>query len=95
MRYSWVDSQLTSTRRYLRARKFDVAGAYGQFTDTEKWYKENRIEELYDHFDVDFYERARLMVRYIIVMMLNELTDCSILNGPVTAIAEAFPSTSM
>eukprot|EP01099_Mayorella_cantabrigiensis_P006075 TRINITY_DN5022_c0_g1_i1.p1 TRINITY_DN5022_c0_g1~~TRINITY_DN5022_c0_g1_i1.p1 ORF type:complete len:517 (-),score=63.76 TRINITY_DN5022_c0_g1_i1:3-1553(-) len=47
--------------RYLRARKFDVAGAIGQFTDTEKWMKEQRIVELYDHFDVEVYERARLM----------------------------------
>lgn len=49
-------------RRYLRARKFDIPGAIGQFTDTEKWMKEQRVVELYDHFDVDFYERARLMV---------------------------------
>ena len=54
---------LTWTRRYLRARKFDIEGAYGQFTDTEKWMKEQHIEELYEHFDVDIYERARLMVR--------------------------------
>ncbi|KAK5945478.1 hypothetical protein PMZ80_002683 [Knufia obscura] len=47
--------------RYLRARKFDVQGAYGQFTDTEKWLKEQHVEELYEHFDVDFFERARLM----------------------------------
>ena len=54
---------LTWPRRYLRARKFDIEGAYGQFTDTEKWMKEQHIEELYEHFDVDIYERARLMVR--------------------------------
>lgn len=52
----------TLIRRYLRARKFDVDGAYGQFTDTEKWMKEQQVEDLYEHFDVDFYERARLMV---------------------------------
>ncbi|EXJ80581.1 hypothetical protein A1O1_08727 [Capronia coronata CBS 617.96] len=47
--------------RYLRARKFDVNGAFGQFTDTEKWLKEQRVEELYAHFDVEAYEKARLM----------------------------------
>ncbi|KIV91409.1 hypothetical protein PV10_05952 [Exophiala mesophila] len=47
--------------RYLRARKFDVQGAIGQFTDTEKWMKEQHVVELYDHFDVDIYEKARLM----------------------------------
>jgi S-adenosylmethionine:diacylglycerol 3-amino-3-carboxypropyl transferase len=50
--------------RYLRARKFDVAGAIGQFSDTEKWMKEQQVEELYDHFDVETYEKARLMVRH-------------------------------
>ncbi|KIV85309.1 hypothetical protein PV11_01015 [Exophiala sideris] len=47
--------------RYLRARKFDISGAIGQFTDHEKWLKEERVEELYDHFDVEAYEKARLM----------------------------------
>ncbi|KAL2417264.1 hypothetical protein ABEF91_005106 [Exophiala dermatitidis] len=47
--------------RYLRARKFDVNGAIGQFTDHEKWLKEQRVEELYDHFDVEAYEKARLV----------------------------------
>lgn len=61
-----VPASLTASpayRRYLRARKFDINGAIGQFTDTEKWLKEQRVVELYDHFDVEFYERARLMVR--------------------------------
>ncbi|KAK5199284.1 hypothetical protein LTR96_003345 [Exophiala xenobiotica] len=47
--------------RYLRARKFDINGAIGQFTDTEKWLKTERVDELYNHFDVETYERARLM----------------------------------
>ncbi|KIW17163.1 hypothetical protein PV08_04354 [Exophiala spinifera] len=47
--------------RYLRARKFDVKGAIGQFTDTEKWLKDQRVDELYNHFDVETYEKARLM----------------------------------
>ncbi|KIX10151.1 uncharacterized protein Z518_01232 [Rhinocladiella mackenziei CBS 650.93] len=47
--------------RYLRARKFDINGAIGQFTDTEKWLKDQQVEELYDHFDVEAYEKARLV----------------------------------
>ncbi|OAP56695.1 hypothetical protein AYL99_08807 [Fonsecaea erecta] len=47
--------------RYLRARKFDVQGAIGQFTETEAWLKEQRVEELYDNFDIEAYEKARLM----------------------------------
>jgi hypothetical protein len=39
-----------------------VQGAIGQFTDTEKWLKEQKVEELYDNFDVDIYERSRLVV---------------------------------
>lgn len=54
---------LTCCSRYLRARKFDVQGAYGQFTDTEKWLKEQHVEELYDDFDVEYYEQARRMVK--------------------------------
>jgi CRAL/TRIO, N-terminal domain len=53
---------LTLPRRYLRARKFDVNGAIGQFSDTEHWLKEQRVEELYEHYDVEIYERARKMV---------------------------------
>jgi hypothetical protein len=86
-------------RRYLRARKFDIAGAIGQFTDTEKWMKEQRVVELYDHFDVDFYERARLMVSAPSNSMAsrpNKLTISiySTLSGPATAINEESPSTS-
>jgi ribosomal protein L20A (L18A) len=47
----------------LRARKFDVEGAWGQFKDTEDWRKENAIEALYANIGVDSYEAARRMVR--------------------------------
>ena len=59
---SWVQDYADRSSRYLRARKFDVDGAYGQFTDTEKWLKEQRVEELYENFDVEHYEQARRMV---------------------------------
>lgn len=83
-------------RRYLRARKFDVEGAVGQFTDTEKWLKEQRVEELYEHFDVDFYERARTMVyKTTLIKFEYTLTLHSIPNGPATEISAAFLSMSM
>ncbi|GLI75049.1 hypothetical protein PoHVEF18_003300 [Penicillium ochrochloron] len=47
--------------RFLRARKFDVEGAWGQFRDTEDWRKENAIEALYANIGVDSYEAARRM----------------------------------
>ncbi|KAL4797522.1 CRAL-TRIO domain-containing protein [Aspergillus venezuelensis] len=47
--------------RFLRARRFDVPGAWGQFKDTEDWRKENAIESLYANIDVDSYEAARRM----------------------------------
>ncbi|KAA8647032.1 hypothetical protein EYZ11_005286 [Aspergillus tanneri] len=47
--------------RYLRARKFDLNGAWGQFKDTEEWRHENAIESLYENIDVDSYEAARRM----------------------------------
>lgn len=50
-------------RRFLRARKFDVNAAWGQFKDTEDWRKDNAIEKLYENIDIDSYESARRMVR--------------------------------
>jgi hypothetical protein len=50
------------SRRFLRARKFDVNGAWGQFKDTEDWRRDNAIEELYENIDVDSYDAARRMV---------------------------------
>ncbi|KAJ5851535.1 uncharacterized protein N7529_010920 [Penicillium soppii] len=47
--------------RFLRARKFDVEGAWTQFKDTEDWRKDNAIEALYENIGVDSYEAARRM----------------------------------
>ncbi|KAF9891219.1 hypothetical protein FE257_004783 [Aspergillus nanangensis] len=47
--------------RFLRARKFEIDGAWGQFKDTEDWRKENAIEELYENIEVDSYDAARRM----------------------------------
>ncbi|KAJ5586266.1 hypothetical protein N7450_006053 [Penicillium hetheringtonii] len=47
--------------RFLRARRFDVEGAWGQFKDTEDWRKDNSIKELYENIGVDSYEAARRM----------------------------------
>ncbi|KAJ5223644.1 hypothetical protein N7468_008186 [Penicillium chermesinum] len=47
--------------RFLRARRFDVEGAWGQFKDTEDWRKENKIESLYANIGIDSYEAARRM----------------------------------
>ena len=70
-------------------------GAYGQFTDTEKWMKEQHVEELYEHFDVDLYEKARTMVSHLATFVKHRLTTASIRNGQVTATREAYPFTSM
>jgi hypothetical protein len=51
------------TRRFLRARRFDVEGAWTQFKDTEDWRKDNAIDALYENIGVDSYEAARRMVR--------------------------------
>lgn len=47
--------------RFLRARKFDVNAAWGQFKDTEDWRRDNAIEKLYENIDIDSYESARRM----------------------------------
>ncbi|KAJ7235158.1 CRAL-TRIO domain-containing protein [Mycena haematopus] len=45
--------------RFLRARKFEVNGALKQLKDTELWRETNKLDELYDGFDVDAFEEAR------------------------------------
>lgn len=45
--------------RFLRARKFVLADAYGQFSSTEKWRKANEIDVLYDTIDIEAYEHAK------------------------------------
>ncbi|PCH03903.1 Hypothetical protein PENO1_030090 [Penicillium occitanis (nom. inval.)] len=47
--------------RFLRARKFDVQGAYKQFSETEDWRKENKIDDLYENIRLESYERTRQM----------------------------------
>ncbi len=50
-------------RRFLRARKWSVQDAYGQFKDTEEWRQANQLEVLYDTVDVEAYEQTRGLVR--------------------------------
>ncbi|KAK4125828.1 CRAL/TRIO domain-containing protein [Parathielavia appendiculata] len=45
--------------RFLRARRWIVKDAYGQFKDTEEWRQANQLEVLYDTIDVDAYEQTR------------------------------------
>ncbi|GAA5889158.1 hypothetical protein JCM16303_006410, partial [Sporobolomyces ruberrimus] len=44
--------------RFLRARKFDLEGAYQQFTSAETWRKENHVDELYDSFSLQEFDQA-------------------------------------
>lgn len=59
-----------SNRRYLRARKFVPDDALKQFKETEDWRKSTHIDELYDNIDLQEYEDARKLVRYL--LPLNE-----------------------
>jgi hypothetical protein len=54
-------SGLTS-RRFLRARRFQLDPAFDQFNGTEKWRRENRLSELYETIDVEAYEETRKLV---------------------------------
>ncbi|KAF3929925.1 Patellin-3 [Arthrobotrys entomopaga] len=49
----------TTLLRFLRARKFDVPSAVIQFSDTETWRQDTKIETLYDTIDIEEYEQAR------------------------------------
>ncbi|KPV72429.1 uncharacterized protein RHOBADRAFT_55895 [Rhodotorula graminis WP1] len=45
--------------RFLRARSFDVPGAFKQFTTAEDWRRNEHVDQLYDEFDVDEFQLAR------------------------------------
>ncbi|KAH7182540.1 CRAL-TRIO domain-containing protein [Fusarium flagelliforme] len=45
--------------RYLRARRWDVEGAYTQFKETEDWRKANDLDTLYDTIDLSAYDFSR------------------------------------
>lgn len=91
------------SRRFLRARRFDVNGALGQFQATEDWRRDNEINKLYENFDVDSYEEARKVVSYYRCVFLLGPAEAdiymwhwvnSIRNGPDDEIAEAYRSMS-
>lgn len=70
--WDWADGWVSS--RFLRARRFDVNGAWGQFKDTEDWRKDNAIEDLYENIDVEAYDAARRMVCYFVCLGYARLT---------------------
>ncbi|GAA5889097.1 hypothetical protein JCM8208_007769 [Rhodotorula glutinis] len=45
--------------RFLRARSFDVQGAFHQFTTAEDWRRAEHVDALYDDFDVAEFQLAR------------------------------------
>ncbi|KAL6697221.1 CRAL-TRIO domain-containing protein [Trichoderma pleuroticola] len=45
--------------RYLRARRWIVEDAYGQFKDTEEWRAANNIDTLYRTIELEAYEQSR------------------------------------
>ncbi|KAK0757397.1 hypothetical protein N5P37_010120 [Trichoderma harzianum] len=45
--------------RYLRARRWVVEDAFGQFKDTEEWRAANNIDTLYRTIELDAYEQSR------------------------------------
>ncbi|GAA5985008.1 hypothetical protein JCM11641_000817 [Rhodosporidiobolus odoratus] len=45
--------------RFLRARKFDVQGAFDQFTSAADWRRTQNIDQLYDTFSLTEFEQAR------------------------------------
>ncbi|SDA01320.1 BZ3500_MvSof-1268-A1-R1_Chr10-1g02579 [Microbotryum saponariae] len=47
--------------RFLRARKFQVDGAYDQFVASENWRKDDKVNELYENFDVDEFVASQLV----------------------------------
>lgn len=50
-------------RRFLRARKFDVEGAYAQFREASELRRANDVVSAYDGIEVEEFEEARKLVR--------------------------------
>ena len=53
---TWTDPSTSlhfQFRRFLRARKFNVADALQQYTLTEDWRREKNVTELYDDFALE------------------------------------------
>lgn len=48
--------------RFLRARKFDLEGAYKQYKDTEDWRRDVDIDGVYSWIDQGEYEDTRRLV---------------------------------
>ncbi|SDA01318.1 BZ3500_MvSof-1268-A1-R1_Chr10-1g02578 [Microbotryum saponariae] len=47
--------------RFLRARKFQIDGAYDQFVASEKWRKSDKVDDLYRNFNVDEFRIGQLV----------------------------------
>ncbi|KAI3391947.1 hypothetical protein diail_6593 [Diaporthe ilicicola] len=47
--------------RFLRARKWAIPDAYGQFKDTEAWRNAIQLDVLYETIDVEAYEQSRAL----------------------------------
>lgn len=45
--------------RFLRARKFDLESAWDQFTAAERWRRSNKVDDVYDEFDLGEFELAQ------------------------------------
>lgn len=56
--------------RFLRARRFVVADAYKQFSETEDWRKVNHLDQLYETIDLEHYEETRRLVCYSAILQL-------------------------
>ena len=78
-------------RRFLRARKFDVKAAFKQYSETQIWRAENKIDELYNAIDIDEYEAARHLVSWSDSRNLILSIPC----GPADVISGVSRSTSL
>lgn len=57
-----LPAPLTRCRRFLRARKFDLAKAKIMWIDTQKWRQAYKVDELYETFD--YTEKAQVSKLY-------------------------------
>jgi hypothetical protein len=73
---------LLSSRRFLRARKYNVEEAYLQFNKACETRDANKLISVYERFDVSEFERARHLVRDDIVVLLSSILLMQIISTP-------------
>jgi hypothetical protein len=61
---NWLSNiDIDHSRRYLRARQYDLHAAFQQYSATAAWRRKHRLDSSYDNVEIDKFEMTRRLVR--------------------------------